>query len=134
MKRRRLAGVAALILVPVAAAGAGMWVLHSTGSAEETARDFLAAWGRQDYPAMRALTVEPPGDFDRWYTRFRTDLKVSGADFEVTGSTDSKVAFHATLKGPVNWSYDGSLTLVEHDRAWRVKWSPAAVYPGSSRG
>ncbi|SNT56793.1 NTF2-like N-terminal transpeptidase domain-containing protein [Streptosporangium subroseum] len=127
MKRKHLAVVA--VLVPVAAVGAGMWALHTPGSAEETARDFLAAWTRQDYPAMRALTVEPPGDFDRWYTRFRTDLKLSKAGFEVTGSTDSEVAFHATLDGPVNWSYDGSLTLVEHDRAWRVKWSPAAVHP-----
>ncbi|MDP9862718.1 MULTISPECIES: penicillin-binding transpeptidase domain-containing protein [Streptosporangium] len=121
--------LAVAVLVPVTVIGAGAWALRTQGSAEETAQEFLTAWARQDYPAMRALTVDPPGDFDRWYRRFRTDLKLSKAAFTVTGGADSKVTFHATLDGPVDWSYDGSLTLVEHERAWRVKWSPAALHP-----
>ncbi|WP_433252457.1 penicillin-binding transpeptidase domain-containing protein [Streptosporangium sp. CA-135522] len=132
MKLRHLAAVA---LVPVAMIGGTAWALRTQGSAEETAREFLSAWTRQDYPAMRALTAQPPADFDRWYKRFRSDLKLSGATFAVTGSTGStaaagsRVGFHATLDGPVDWAYDGSLTLVEHERAWRVKWSPAALHP-----
>lgn len=125
----KLKYLAAAVLVPVAVVGGGVWALSTRGSAEQTAQEFLSAWGRQDYPAMRALTVEPPGDFDRWYKRFRTDLKLSGAGFEVTGSTNAGVAFHAELDGPVDWAYDGSLALVEHERAWRVKWSPAAIHP-----
>ncbi|WP_406318437.1 penicillin-binding transpeptidase domain-containing protein [Streptosporangium sp. NBC_01639] len=125
----KLKHLVAAALVPIAAIGAGAWALRTQGSAEETAQEFLAAWTRQDYPAMRALTVEPPGDFDRWYQRFRSDLKLSGASFEITGSTDAEVSFRATLDGPVDWTYDGSLALVEHERAWQVKWSPAAVHP-----
>ncbi|MFF5209383.1 penicillin-binding transpeptidase domain-containing protein [Streptosporangium sp. NPDC000396] len=126
----------AAVLVPVAVIGGGVWMLRTQGSPEETAREFLAAWARQDYPAMRALTVEPPDDFDGWYKRFRADLKLSGARFEVTGSKEpeSEVGFHATLDGPVNWAYNGSLELVEHERAWRVKWSPAAIHPQLKSG
>ncbi|MEV7005765.1 penicillin-binding transpeptidase domain-containing protein [Streptosporangium sp. NPDC051022] len=132
MKRKSL--VAAAVLVPVVAIGGTAWALRTQGSARETAQEFLAAWSRQDYPAMRALTVDPPGDFDQTYRRFRTDLKLSGAGFEVTGGDESRMGFHATLKGPVNWGYDGSLQLVEHDRAWRVKWTPAAVHPRLKAG
>ncbi|MGV9597987.1 penicillin-binding transpeptidase domain-containing protein [Streptosporangium sandarakinum] len=135
---------AAAVALAAAAAGAGVWLLRTPGSPEDTARDFLAAWTRQDYRAMRALTVDPPGDFDRWYTRFRSDLKLSGAAFQVTGGGDSDgsgdsdgpdgsdgptVRFRATLDGPVPWSYDGSLRVVEHERAWRVRWTPAAIHP-----
>ncbi|MBG0828096.1 cell division protein FtsI [Planomonospora sp. ID67723] len=123
----------AAVLAPVAAIAGVVWALRTQGSPEETARTFLAAWARQDYPAMRTLAMEPPDDFDRWYRRFRTDLKLSGAGFEVTGSADAEagaeVRFRARLEGPVDWSYDGSLTLVEHERAWRVRWTPAALHP-----
>ena len=126
MKRKHLAVVA--VLVPVAAVGAGMWALHTPGSAEETARDFLAAWTRQDYPAIGAHG-RAAGRLRPLVQAVPDRPEAVGGRLEVTGSTDSEVAFHATLDGPVNWAYDGSLTLVEHDRAWRVKWSPAAVHP-----
>ncbi|GGS79435.1 hypothetical protein GCM10010156_42680 [Planobispora rosea] len=137
---------AAAVLVPAVAIGGIAWSLRTEGTPEETARDFLAAWSRQDYPAMRALAVGPPDDFERWYRRFRSDLKLSGTRFEVTGtggtaagtgedtSTGTAVRFRARLEGPVDWSYDGSLTLVEHERTWRVRWSPAAVHPRLREG
>ncbi|GAA3122234.1 penicillin-binding transpeptidase domain-containing protein [Streptosporangium carneum] len=132
MKRKGLVAVA--VLVPVVAAGGTAWALRTQGSPRETAQEFLAAWSRQDYPAMRALTVDAPDDFDQRYRRFRTDLKLSGAGFEVTGTSESRVAFHASLRGPVNWAYDGALQLVEHDRSWRVKWTPAALHPRLTTG
>nr|BFE86760.1 hypothetical protein GCM10020093_093610 [Planobispora longispora] len=168
MRLKTLAAVA--VLVPAATIGGIAWALRTEGSPEETARDFLAAWSRQDYPAMRALAAGPPDDFERWYRRFRSDLKLSGARFEVTGTAgtgngpeadpkdDPKdgpkdgpaadatggsaadtgdgtaVRFRARLEGPVDWTYDGSLTLVEHERTWRVSWTPAAVHPGLREG
>ncbi|MEV8631244.1 penicillin-binding transpeptidase domain-containing protein [Streptosporangium sp. NPDC051023] len=134
MRRKGLVAVA--VLVPVVAISGTAWALRTQGSARETAQEFLTAWNRQDYPAMRALTVDPPSDFDEWYRHFRTDLKLSQADFEITGTrgAESEVGFHAVLKGPVSWAYDGSLQLVEHDRAWRVKWTPAAVHPRLKTG
>ncbi|MER6169662.1 NTF2-like N-terminal transpeptidase domain-containing protein [Streptosporangium sp. NPDC001681] len=136
MRLRHLATATALVL---AAASAGtVWALHTEGSPEETAEMFLTAWGRQDYPAMRALTVEPPDDFERWYRRFRTDLKLTGAAFSVLGDArdgePATVGFRATLEGPVNWAYEGSLRLVEHERTWRVEWSPTAVHPRLGTG
>ncbi|WP_433373656.1 penicillin-binding transpeptidase domain-containing protein [Streptosporangium sp. CA-115845] len=136
MRLRHLATATALVL---AAASAGtVWALHTEGSPEETAERFLTAWSRQDYPAMRALTVRPPDDFERWYRRFRTDLKLTGTAFSVLGDArdgePATVGFRATLEGPVNWAYEGSLRLVEHERTWRVKWSPAAVHPRLGTG
>ncbi|MEV4093277.1 penicillin-binding transpeptidase domain-containing protein [Streptosporangium saharense] len=129
MRRKGL--VAAALLVPVVTISGTAWALRTQGSARETAQEFLAAWDRQDYAAMRALTVDPPGDFDEWYRRFRTDLKLSSADFAIIGGQDegTRIGFRATLRGAVTWAYDGALQLVEHDRAWRVKWTPAAVHP-----
>ncbi|MFD0888906.1 penicillin-binding transpeptidase domain-containing protein, partial [Streptosporangium algeriense] len=134
MRRKGL--IAAALLVPVVAIGGTVWALRTQGSPRETAQEFLAAWSRQDHPAMRALTADPPGDFDEWYRRFRTDLKLSAAGFEVTGGRDegTRIGFHATLRGAVDWAYDGTLQLVEHERAWRVKWTPAAVHPRLEAG
>ncbi|GII00956.1 penicillin-binding transpeptidase domain-containing protein [Planobispora takensis] len=144
MRLRNL--VAAAVLVPATAIGGAVWALRTQGSPEETARLFLAAWDRQDYAAMRALTVDPPEGFDGWYERFRTDLKLSGAGFEVVGTAGPEadgaseegdgtaVRFRARLEGPVDWTYDGSLSLVEHERTWRVRWSPAAVHPRLREG
>ncbi|WP_067180942.1 penicillin-binding transpeptidase domain-containing protein [Microtetraspora niveoalba] len=130
----------AAVLVPVVAAGGAVWALRTQGSPEETAAAFLAAWSRSDYGAMRALTADPPADFQRVYGDFRTGLKVTSARFAVkgkareSGNGGSAVRFRAALDGAVDFSYDGELRLVEHDRAWRVSWTPAAVHPGLTRG
>jgi hypothetical protein len=57
---------------------------------------------------MSSPGVHIPSGHTVWFShvttpqRFRTDLKLSGAGFKVTGSTDSKVAFHTTLDGPLD--------------------------------
>ncbi|GAA4579188.1 hypothetical protein GCM10023194_04150 [Planotetraspora phitsanulokensis] len=119
----------AVLLVPVLTAGGVIWALRTKGSPEETAARFLAAWSRSDYSAMRALTVDPPADFDSRYRAFHDDLKLSSQRFQVTRVSKGTVGFHATLTGPVGFSYDGTLRLVERDRAWRVAWTPAAIHP-----
>ncbi|MEU6997124.1 penicillin-binding transpeptidase domain-containing protein [Nonomuraea sp. NPDC046570] len=125
--------IGAGVLVPVLAAAGVVYLLRTPGSAEETAADYLAAWGRRDYAAMRALTVEPPKDFDSVHERVRTGLKLSGASFETgasaSGDDATVVRFEAKLTGPVEWSYEGSLRLVEHERTWRVRWTPESIHP-----
>ncbi len=134
-RRRRWPLVAAAVLVPVVAAGGTIWALRTQGSPAETAADFLSAWSRSDYAAMRALTADPPADFQRVYDRFRGDLKVTSARFTPEGKAGESggavrtVRFRAALDAAVDFSYDGELRLVERDRAWRVAWTPAAVHP-----
>ncbi|MGW5261069.1 penicillin-binding transpeptidase domain-containing protein [Microbispora sp. NPDC004025] len=133
-ERRRWPYVTAAVLVPVVAAGAAVWVLRTKGSPEETARDFLAAWSRSDYAAMRALTADPPAGFESTYRRFHDDLKLTGQRFQVTAVQEETVRFRARLTGPLPVSYDGRLRLVERDRSWKVAWTPAAVHPRLTGG
>lgn len=128
-RRRRWPYVTAAVLVPVVAAGVTVWALRTKGSPEETAQAFLAAWSRSDYAAMRALTADPPAGFETSYRRFHDDLKLTGQRFQVTRTDEGTVGFRARLTGPVSFSYDGRLRLVERDRAWRVAWSPSAIHP-----
>ncbi|GLW05305.1 hypothetical protein Misp01_04350 [Microtetraspora sp. NBRC 13810] len=124
--------------MPLLAAAGVVWLLRTRGSAGQTASDYLSAWSRGDYAAMRALTVDPPADYENWYRRLRTDLKLSSAAFTVTGTeeadTATTVRFRADLSGPVDWTYRGALRLVERERAWRVAWTPAAVQPDLRAG
>jgi hypothetical protein len=126
--------VVAAVLVPLLAAGGTIWALRTKGSPEETAARFLAAWSRSDYAAMRELTVNPSSDFETRYRAFHDDLKLSSQRFQVTRSSGETVGFHATLAGPAGFSYDGTLRLVERDRAWRVAWTPAAIHPRLTEG
>lgn len=122
--------VVAALLLGVGGAGA-FWLLRTKGSPAETAADYLAAWQRGDYAAMRALTVAPPADFDSVYGGVLSSLGVTKATFQPGRAGKDRVAFTAsmTLKSGGDWRYTGELPLVEKDRRWMVAWSPAAVHP-----
>ncbi|MFI0418024.1 penicillin-binding transpeptidase domain-containing protein [Spongiactinospora sp. 9N601] len=137
MRNRLLIGGIA-VLVAALASGGALWALRTQGSPEETAAAYLAAWARKDYAAMRRLTVGPPADFERRHTALARGLDLTSATFRPgeaeAGEDATKVAFRADLRGTVNWSYDGALRLVEHERAWRVAWTPTAIHPGLAPG
>ncbi|MCG5218473.1 penicillin-binding transpeptidase domain-containing protein [Streptosporangium soli] len=133
-RRRRRGVLIAAALVPVVVAGGAIWLLRTQGSAEQSAADYLAAWTRQDYSAMRGLVATPPADFDRWHRRFRDGLKLTAAEFTPGDARDDVVSFTAKLDGPVDWTYQGELRMVEHERDWRVSWSPAAIHPDLRKG
>ncbi|MER6943246.1 penicillin-binding transpeptidase domain-containing protein [Nonomuraea sp. NPDC000554] len=123
--------MAAAILVPAVAAAGTVWVLR-TSSPEETADTYLRAWNKQDYGAMRELVADPPADFTRWHQRFRTDLRLREATFERNASAKDRgevLTFHADLRGPRDWDYDGELRLVKRVGGWKVAWTPAAIHP-----
>ncbi|GII85693.1 penicillin-binding protein [Sphaerisporangium siamense] len=132
MRRTAVVTVAVATVVPLAVAGGVIWALRTQGSAEETAARYLEGWAKGDYAAMRALTADPPGDFERWYRDFRADLKLTSAAFTPARPREGKdattVDFRAALRGPVDFSYTGRLTLVKRDRAWRVDFSPQAIH------
>lgn len=116
----RLRFIVAGVLVTVLVAGGVIWLLRDQRSAEA---DFLAAWEKNDYATMRTLVKDPPKDFDKQYERFRTKQKLTSARFELIGDD----RFRATLKGAVDWSYEGRLRLDQ-------PWSPADIHPDLTTG
>jgi cell division protein FtsI/penicillin-binding protein 2 len=112
--------------------GAGTYALLRTqGSPRETAAAYLAAWQKNDYPAMSALIAAPPADLAARLGAMRTALGVTEARFRLGAVDDTRAAYTATLSldNVGDWTYRGALTLTEHDREWRVAWSAAAIHP-----
>ncbi|WP_239137559.1 penicillin-binding transpeptidase domain-containing protein [Sphaerisporangium rufum] len=127
---------AATVLAAGAAGGGAYYVLHTRGSAAETARHFTAAWARGDLAAMRAdLAAAAPG-FETAYREQRDGLgaqhvRVTLGPVTPAGDGRAKAAYTATLglKDVGDWTYEGSLDLVVRDRHWKVAWTPATVHP-----
>ncbi|MBA2892728.1 penicillin-binding transpeptidase domain-containing protein [Nonomuraea soli] len=113
--------IAAGLVVPLVAAAGVVWFTRTEGSPEETAAAYLSAWGRRDYPAMKALVAEPPADFVPWHRGLPKMTIEAGAD----GAFTARVG---TL------SYTHKLTLIEHDRTWKVSWTPATIQPDLKPG
>jgi hypothetical protein len=137
-RRRARRWIAAAVLVPVLTAAGVIWALRTTGSPEEVADAYLAAWSAGDHAAMRALVADPPADFERRHRRFLADLKaehitlrrhVPNGVFAASAADRGVVSFRATVRGAADWTYDGELKVVERDRTWKIDWSPATLHP-----
>lgn len=145
MPRGRIIAITsvATVLVAGAAAGGAYYVLHTRGSAAETAAHFTAAWSRGDLAAMRADLAAPAAGFDAAYAAPAADLGATKTTVrlgQVTPAGDgrAKAAYTTTLslKDIGDWTYTGSIDLKVTDRHWKVAWAPAAVHPaldGSTR-
>ncbi|MCO5987674.1 penicillin-binding transpeptidase domain-containing protein [Actinoallomurus spadix] len=139
-KKRLWLIVAAVLVVVLGAAGGGAYVLLRTkGSPRQTAEEFLAGWRRGDLAAMRAVTVTPPADFDRYYQGLRTDLGTTKVTVSLGALTrhgkQATAPFAAALTLPAGtWRYQGGLRLVTSDRKWKVAWTPEAVHPDLHAG
>jgi hypothetical protein len=139
-----IALVIALVLVAAGGTGAALVLPGLRAKPDPVASDFLDAWSRGDYAAMRALVSLPPADFADQYQQMRSDLQVARARFqlgEVTtrGGTSATAPFTAvlSLKGFGNWTYQGALQLSKpgrFGRDWRIDWTPAAIHPDLQQG
>ncbi len=121
---------------------------RTEGSPLQTATAFLTAWQRGDLSAMKAQVLEPPRDFDEVYAAFTEGSrarKITVGDIRVRPQSDRdfgqaatyNALFSVTLDGPVPYSYDGRLQIIDVDRAWRVHWTPTVIHPdlqGSGSG
>ncbi len=139
-----IALVITLVLVAAGGTGAALVLPGLRARPDPVAGQFLDAWARSDYAAMRQLVSLPPADFAEQYKRMATDLGVSRARFALgqvrtRGGTRATAPFTATLslRGFGNWTYQGALELSKpgrFGRDWRVDWSPAAVHPDLAAG
>ncbi|GAA1507411.1 hypothetical protein GCM10009677_45010 [Sphaerisporangium rubeum] len=131
----------AVVLVAGAAAGGAYYVLHTRGSAQETAARFTAAWSKGDLAAMRAELATPVPGFDAAYTRLATDIGAGRTTVRLgavtpEGDVSATAAYTTTLtlKDLGDWTYTGSLDLIVKDRHWKVAWTPRAVHPALGDG
>ncbi len=139
-----IAVVIVLVLVAAGGTGAALVLPGLRAKPDPVARQFLDAWSRNDYAAMRALVSLPPDDFADQYQRMRSDLQITRARLQLgtvstRGGTSATAPFTATLtlRGFGNWSYQGALQLSKpgrFGRDWRIDWSPAAIHPDLQQG
>ena len=139
---RIVAAVIAVVLVlALAAGGAGYLLLRTHGSAQQTASSYLAAWQRADYPAMGKVSVHAPhGGLAAPLSGFAAQVGLKHLHLVLgkvsPDSAGAQARFTATVglaSGHV-WTYQGQLQLVKQNRAWWVSWSPAAIYPALKAG
>ncbi|MCW2880300.1 MAG: penicillin-binding protein transpeptidase [Sphaerisporangium sp.] len=138
MPRGRIIAITsvATALAAGAAAGGAYYVLHTRGSAEQTAGHFASAWSRGDLAAMRADLASPATGFDAAYAGLAANLGAERTTVRLgavtpAGDARAKAAYTTTLalKDIGDWTYTGSLDLVVKDHYWKVAWTPGAVHP-----
>ncbi len=107
---------------------------------ESVTDDYLEAWGKGDWAAMRTMAVDPPPEMVPTYEAMMKDLDVGDASFRRAESTPASpghdVEFRADLdlRGLGRLSYTGSLHVVRRGGGWAVAWSPASVHPKLAAG
>ncbi|GLW96551.1 NTF2-like N-terminal transpeptidase domain-containing protein [Microtetraspora sp. NBRC 16547] len=138
---RRTGITTAVALAAILGLGTAVYLsVRTKGSPQQTATAFLMAWQRGDLPAMKAQVLEPPRDFDGIYDAFTKGsqakkitiqrIRVHPKDNRNFGETATYYAtFSVTLDGPVPYTYDGHLKIIDFDRAWKVHWSPTVIHP-----
>ncbi|MDH2426189.1 penicillin-binding transpeptidase domain-containing protein [Sphaerisporangium sp. TRM90804] len=138
MPRGRIIAITsvAAVLVAGAAGGGAYYVLHTRGSAQETASAFADAWARGDTAAMRAALAAPAAGFDTAYDRLakslgaeKTAVRLGSVTPDGDGRAKAAYTTTLTLKNLGDWTYTGSLDLVVKERHWKVAWTPRAVHP-----
>ncbi len=141
-KRPIIIGVVVAVLVlALAAGGAGYLLLRTVGSPQQTAADYLQAWQKGDYPAMGKVSVGVPrgglaGPLQQTAAQLgmRHIHLVLGQVTQSGGTASARFTASADLVSGHVWTYRGQLALVKRDRHWWVNWSPAAIYPGLRAG
>ncbi|MCA2225032.1 NTF2-like N-terminal transpeptidase domain-containing protein [Nonomuraea aurantiaca] len=140
-RRRRTGITIAVALAAVLGLSAAVYLsVRTEGSPQQTVTAFLTAWQRGDLHAMKAQVLEPPRDFDGIYDAFARGSQAkkitiretrvrpeSNRNFGQAATYDAM--FSVTLDGPVPYSYDGHLEVIDFDRAWKIHWTPTAIHP-----
>ncbi|HEY9242757.1 MAG TPA: penicillin-binding transpeptidase domain-containing protein [Streptosporangiaceae bacterium] len=136
-----LVTVAALVVVLGGGAAGYLLLLRTTGSPQQTAASYLRGWQHGDYPAMDKVSVNVPhgglaGPLRQYAAQLgQRSLHTRLGPVTSSGGT-AKAQFTAavTMASGHTWTYHGQLSLVDRNRHWWVRWSPAAVYPGLRAG
>lgn len=109
-------------------------------SATATVSGFLAAWDRNDGPALTSLVDHPAPGLAGQITAITSDLHASSVARTAGPPTLHGSKGHAviettfTLPGIGRWRETSTLDLIRRSGNWLVEWSPTAVAPQLSAG
>ncbi len=138
--RYRLVALVGVVLLGAAVYAIFVLMRDDTTSPTASVEAYLADWSDGDFAAMQERVVDPPSSFTDDYQAVVDDLEVAGATYELdsidTGGSTGVARYSATvdLAGAGEWTYDGTLSIVEGDDGWLVEWSPANVHPSLADG
>jgi hypothetical protein len=140
---RRVLVLVGGVVVLVLAAAASCVALRSPGgptTPEEASAEYFGAWARGDLGGMRRLVDDPPADFADRHRAFSQALRVESVELLPgrpvrqgnTATVDYEVT--RTLSGAGDWTFHAVLRLRRRGGTWRVRWSPATLYPSLADG
>ncbi|MFG1999894.1 penicillin-binding transpeptidase domain-containing protein [Spirillospora sp. NPDC048911] len=131
-----LAGAVVLVLTAGVVAALG-FPRGNEPTPEKVAADYLTAWGDGSFPRMEKLIADAPANFADQHRSLSRGLGVTSIDLRPgrlvrTGPDQAHLDFTVSreLSGHGTWSFRSVLRLGKVDGRWRVKWSPATLYPG----
>jgi len=114
----------------------------SASTPRTTLAQYLAAWGRGDWTAMRSQVTNPPADFTTVNSEAFRALGVTHASFaagritvaESKDSATARVGERFILPHVGVWAPVTTVHVVKRDGTWRVLWAPATVNPTLKAG
>jgi Penicillin binding protein transpeptidase domain/Penicillin-binding Protein dimerisation domain/NTF2-like N-terminal transpeptidase domain len=130
-------------LVTVTAAAALLGACSGPGpSPQPVLSQFLAAWSRGDWTAMRSQVAAPPADFRSVNAAAFAALGVTRATFTaapITTASSGKAATarvteHFDLPQAGAWNPVTTVRLISRDGAWHVAWTSRAISPALAAG
>jgi hypothetical protein len=135
-----LTGGVVVLVLAVAFSCSALRSPSGAATPEAASRAYFGAWGRGDFAAMRDLVDDPPADFADRHRALTRALHIQTVTFEPgrpvrdgdTASVDYKVS--RGLFGIGTWSFHAVLRLGRRHGRWRVRWSPATLYPSLAEG
>ena len=98
-------------------------------------RQYLSAWSRGDYRAMRAMVLHPPASFVSFNKAVAGDLGLVHASYtsgvvSVHGSRATvPVTGSLVLTAFGTWRVRRTLSLTDAQGRWLVVWSPSTILP-----
>jgi cell division protein FtsI/penicillin-binding protein 2 len=131
------------------ALGCGLAACTGGGQAptpQQTASAFLTDWSHRDWAGMRALTASPPSDFTAVNQAAFADLGVTAASFTAgptqsgsgngsgNGTAHQNVTEHLTLGALGRVSIRTTISLVNSNGHWLVRWAPSTIAPALRAG
>jgi cell division protein FtsI/penicillin-binding protein 2 len=124
-------------VVVIGTAAGAYALLHTRGSPQQTAQEYLTAWQQNRISAMRQVSVGvPAGGLASPIRQADADLGVHSKTLQLGsvqsgsgGTAHASYTAQLTLGNGIQWSYRGNLQLVRQNRHWWVAWSEAAIYP-----
>lgn len=135
--RYRLVALVGLVLLGAAIYGTFTLMRDDTSSPTASVEAYLQEWSDGDFAAMQERVVDPPDTFVEDHRAVVDELEVTEAVYELdsvdTGGSTGVARYTATLElaGAGEWTYDGTLPIVEDDEddGWLIEWARTNVHP-----